>query len=541
MVFCHYFFHPKTNTMKKWTSFFTLFLFTGLLQAQFMASSVPETSLAASPNVTRTNTDVKRVLVGTAAPFCYVTAWDGGNPAIHYNIPASAISGILALPVGAIQPDVVVSSTNTGANQFILCVYRLGANLQYSFYKWTGAGFAFSASGVLTAIGAGASPVSVNIDADDNGNYAIVGNRANASIAVWENTNVSLPGAPVLRHSLGAGAGVQTDICLNNKWPGGGVTTNVHISYTNTTNTILFTRAATYGIAAAFGAATVVAPAVAGVTYNEPRIACPNADPPLPACNATDVFSIIYNRVTAANYIITLYSARCPGAATTTPLTTAIPGFPVPAITFNKRPALSYNRKFSYSSGGSPNDGAITAAWQANDPSRSVVGQKLRADGTIWTPGAYVFYYDIPNPARNTCDLVSVSAKYSDDRVYISFYDYSSQKIIVKEFSYGVNSMRTAGTQSWDELVAAGKPGVNIYPNPARNDLRLQINAITASEAVQMNIIDISGKALLSVKNNTAQLQQQAQNWFNSARSGVYLFHFTGENGWSNTVKLVKE
>ncbi|MBL7727552.1 MAG: T9SS type A sorting domain-containing protein [Dinghuibacter sp.] len=506
-----------------------------------MASSVPENSVAFSPNVTRTNTDVKRVLVGAGAPLCYVTAWDGGNAGIHYNIPASAISGTLALPLGAVHPDVVVSSTNTGANQFILCVYRLGTNLQYSFYKWTGAGFALSVTGVLTAIGAGTSPVSVNIDADDNGNYAIVANRANASIAVWENTNASLPGAPVLRHSLGAGAGVQTDICLNNKWPGGGVTTNVHISYTNTTNTILFTRAATYGIAAAFGAAIVVAPAVAGVTYIDPRIACPNADPPLAACNATDVFSIIYDRISAANYIITLYSARCPGAATTTPLTTAIPGFPVPAIAFNKRPALSYNRKFSYSSGASPNDGAITAAWNAENPGRSVVGQKLRADGTIWSPGGYVFYYDIPNPTRTSCDLVSVSAKYSDDRVYISFYDYSSQKVIVKEFTYGVNSMRTAGTQSWDELVAAGKPGVNIYPNPARGDIRLQWNAVPLSERVQLTVTDISGKTVLSLNNTAGQLQQQAQNWFNTARSGMYLFTFNSANGWGNTVKLVKE
>ncbi|MBL7728317.1 MAG: hypothetical protein JNM68_11555, partial [Dinghuibacter sp.] len=66
--------------MKKWTSFFFLFLFSGFLtaHAQFMASSVPENSVAFSPNVTRTNTDVKRVLVGAGAPLCYVTAWDGG-------------------------------------------------------------------------------------------------------------------------------------------------------------------------------------------------------------------------------------------------------------------------------------------------------------------------------------------------------------------------------------------------------------------------------------------------------------------------------
>lgn len=508
--------------------------------AQFSASVVPENSVAASPGVTKTNTDVKRVLVGASAPLCYVTVWDGGNPGIDYQIPASGIFGSIALPAGASKPDVVVSSTTGAANQFILVVYTLGGNFQYSFYKWTGAGFALSTTGVLVAFGGGGVQPSVNIDADDNGNYAIVASRPDGRIFVWENTNASLPAAPILRHSLPAGTGSQADICLNNKWPGGATTTNVHISYTSMTNTILFTRAATYGVAVAFGAAVVAAPAAAGVTYADPRIACPNADPPLAACNATDVFSIIYDRITAANYIMFLYSVRCPGGITNMPLTIGAAGFPVPGITFNKRPALSYNRKFNWSSPGSPNDGAITAAWQAADPVHSIVGEKLRADGTIWAP-AYTFYYDIPNPARPTCDHVSVSAKYSDDRVYISFYDYSSTKIITKEFSYGVNSMRTSGTQSWDEIVASGKPGVNIYPNPSRNDVRLQLNAIAPGDLLQLQVTDISGKTLLNAKSNSTQLQQQVQNWFSAAKSGMYLVSFSGENGWNNTVKLVKE
>jgi hypothetical protein len=529
--------------MKRIFCLFALALFIGRapLPAQFSASIVPDNSVGASPSVTKTNTDVKRVLVGIGAPICYVTIWDGGNPGIDYRIPASGITGTLALPVGARLPDVVVSSTIASANQYILAVYTLGGNFQYSFYKWTGAGFALSTTGVLVAFGGGGVQPSVNIDADDNGNYAIVASRPDGRIYVWENTNASLPAAPILRHSLPAGTGAQADICLNNKWPGGATTTNVHISYTNTTNAVLFTRAATFGVVVGFGAATTVAPAVVGVTYVDPRIACPNADPPLAACNATDVFSIIYDRVTATNYTIFLYSARCPGGATNVPLTIGAAGFPVPGITFNKRPALSYNRKFNWSSTGFPNDGAITAAWLADNPVHSIVGEKLRADGTIWSPGAYTFYYDVPNPTRLNCDHVSVSAKYSDDRVYISFYDYSSTKIITKEFSYGAGTMRSSGTQAWDELVAAGKPGVNIYPNPSHTDVRLQLNAIAPGDILQVQVSDISGKTLLNAKSNASGLQQQVQNWFNTAKGGMYLVSFSGENGWNNTVKLVKE
>jgi hypothetical protein len=521
--------------MKKFTFLNLLFLFCccGIASAQFTASISPEILAGNSAGVQKTNTDAKRVPYLGTVPFLYATVWDGANPAIRWTVPASGLAGTIPLPAGTSIPDVVLSSTPNFTNTYLLVVYRSGASFFLSRYQWLAAGtFAAPTTSVLLAVAAGATAPSINIDADNNGNYAIIAGRADGAIRVWGNSNATLPGAPLIHGTLGVGTGGQTDICLNNV---GSSPNSEHISYTNTAATVLFTQSHPFA-AGLFTPQVTVAPAAAGINYYDPRIACPERNPS--GCPGTDMFSIIYDEIAPAQYTMYLYSQNCAGT-NSAKLTVGNPGFPVPLIQFNKRPALSFNRKFNYSSGGVfANEGAVAAAWVCGDPGRSVIGERLRTDGTTW-PG-YLSYYDVPNPTRTNCDHVSVSAKYSDDRVFMSFYDGATSNIINKEFSYATPTMRSGDGGSQTELVAV-KPLVSIFPNPSRGDVQVQLQGITTDEKIQLQINDLAGRMIMSTQNTGSEIQQQVKNWFAGASKGVYMVRFTGSNGLNSMIKLVKE
>jgi len=502
-------------------------------QAQFTASTIAETTAGAATNVTKTTNDSRpyRVNAGDPLNTLNVIAWDGGSPTVYYFVPVVGTVGSFALPAGASYPDLVLSTATSTLNPYLVIVFRLGGNFVFRAYKWTGV-FTLSSS-VTWADAAGTFTPSINVDATANGDYAVTIGRSNGSIEVRTGTNASLPAPPAISvATLPTGTGHQTDICVNTSPVTG--TTNVHLSYTNGANTVVFTRAAPFA-GLAFGIPVVAAPAIASTTYADPRIASPNKN--APACPATDVYSIIYDEINSVTpfYFIHLYSVENLGT-TNKVLSGGAAGFPTPAIQFSKRPVLTYNEKFSYAFA-SPNNcsGAIITAWQVSMTSRSLIGEKLRSDGVIFGP---VTYYDINNPIRTGCDMSSISSKYTSDRVLLAFYDGSGSRVLYKYFGYGAATMRTMGTSA---TAAELEKDIEVFPNPASDHIYLSYSNINPEALINVHVTDITGRVSYSYKGEMAVLQAQVNNWFQLLASGVYYLQCNDGEGFSKALKIVKQ
>ncbi|XZF13868.1 T9SS type A sorting domain-containing protein [Chitinophagaceae bacterium MMS25-I14] len=500
-----------------------LLLSSFLANAQVTFSTIPEATAGSSTNVTKTCNDARFNTTGAGSGILSVIGWDGANPRVFYRSTLGA-TGTLALPVGATDPDVAISANTTNSNPFMLLVYRLGGNFIFARYKWTGTAFSAPVTSTFTDAGSGYTP-NITVDATRNGDYAFEITQSNGQITVYTGTNAALPSGP-LASGVAPVLGHYTDICLNTK--PGSVTTNVYLSYTDMTNSKLFTISATYaGIT--FGAPTLIAGPVAGTSYANPHIGSPVTNSP--SCPSNDIFSVIYDEVTASYYYMHLYSQEASGT-TDVRLTAGDPGFPTPAIQFSKRPALCYNEKFSWTT--SPCTGALTAGWQSGASGfPSMYGEKLTSAGSIYGP---VTYYDICNPSRSNCDFIAIGGKYSQDNILISFYDYSSSTIQYKFFSYAASTLRKAGTEQ-----PAVVKNITLFPNPASTRVYVNTENIDPAAQVQVNATDITGKALLNTSNTISNMQSEINNWFTAAAPGVYFIKFTGDAGYVQTVKLVKQ
>lgn len=503
-------------------------------QAQFTASTIAENTAGLATGVTKTTTDSRGYRINPGDPLntLNVVAWDGGSPAVYYFVPGGA-TGSFALPAGATRPDVIISTNSSTLNPYMVITYMVSGNFICRTYSWTGGAFT-AAGSVAWPDAAGSFTPSVNLDATANGDYAVVIGRSNGSIEVRTGTNASLPAPPAVTvATLPAGTGQQTDICVNTNPTVG--TSNIHISYSNAANTVVLTRAAPFSTLA-FGAAAVVAPAAASITYADPRIASPNTN--APSCPSTDVFSVIYDELnSAANYYyIRLYSVEATAGITNKVLSGGAAGFPSPAIQFSKRPVLTYNEKFSYSFG-APNtcSGALVTSWTAGLPTRSLVGEKLLSAGTIY---GSVTYYDINNPVRTNCDYSSISSKYTADKILLAFHDATSSRVYYKYFSYAAATMRTMGNNT---TAIAAEKDITVYPNPASDHIFINYSNIDPEAMISVHVTDMTGRINYTFKGQISVLQSQADTWFQALAPGMYTLQCNDEAGFAKTTRIVKQ
>ncbi|QKG80952.1 T9SS type A sorting domain-containing protein [Tenuifilum thalassicum] len=95
-------------------------------------------------------------------------------------------------------------------------------------------------------------------------------------------------------------------------------------------------------------------------------------------------------------------------------------------------------------------------------------------------------------------------------------------------------------TTSIDEP-KSNQEGINVFPNPVSDILKLRIDNRFATGNVFIEIFDVTGKLVLSEKMNLEQSSPAALNLSN-LRSGIYILHVFSENdNAKKVIKLIKE
>jgi hypothetical protein len=69
----------------------------------------------------------------------------------------------------------------------------------------------------------------------------------------------------------------------------------------------------------------------------------------------------------------------------------------------------------------------------------------------------------------------------------------------------------------------------------------VQLTGFEADELLTVKVTDFSGRTVLNIQSRFGAITAALQTWFNKAAKGVFLLHFTGDNSFSTTIKLVKE
>lgn len=499
-------------------------------QAQFTPSTNPESIAGFSSGGYHTFNDCRSFRNCASCPLLMANAvgWHGSAPGVYWEVPLLGFSGTIPLPAGSNFGDVAFSTATNQTNLFMNVVYSTTSGFVFESYKWTGTTFLLSGSASWANVGSSTTGL-IRIDATRNGDYAISVNFSNGSVSIGGGTNASLPAPPALVPALGAGTAAQTDVCLNSK-PFPIATSNLHITFTDLSSQKIYTAQAPFSTMA-IGPVTGIVGFVPGTVYYELRIASPITN--APSCAGTEIFSVIYNEVTATYYHEHQWNQDASGI-TNAVLTGGAAGYPIPAIQYSKRPGITYNEFNSFSSGVStPCTGATICGWVSAGTASSMIGEKTQSNGTISGP---VTYYEITNPARMSCDNIAFSSKYAGDQVLISYLDGST--VIYKVINWTALTMKSGHNVA---ISGSSEKAINVYPNPVAGQLFVDAANFGPNAQLHVRICDVTGRVSWSYNGAPENLQSGANSWLGSATPGIYYMKLADNENFNQTIKLVKQ
>lgn len=383
--------------------------------AQTTVSTIAASPIATSNGVARISNDYYGGLVAVV--------WNGDAPGIYYRLP-SGVFGTIPLPGGIVDPDICISRPATlNGDVFLLVIGTTGSN--YVLYRYKLVGNAFTPWGTYgygTIIGPFTS--TMNIDANINGDYAFVLGYGNGTLRVMRNTYADLVAgnAPTQAGFLANSGGGVVDICVGAT--GTYQTTNVHLCYRMLNGTEIRTAQIPFA-GGTFSTPVVVAPAISGVVYNNPRIAAPHANP---CTGVNDLFSIVYNR-TAGGITNTYQSSNDPNNVQyTTNLTAGVAPFPTPAMNNVSDPPVITFEKGLMSMGNCYAGTAVAWGIPSNGVS-TLYGQRVNTNNTPWGPTEYL---TISPAAATNARHLAISG--SDAGMLLLSY-FSGNQIFIKEVS----------------------------------------------------------------------------------------------------------
>lgn len=402
--------------MKKIFSLLSLaVVFTVGARAQTTFTAIPASVIAASAGVTKTSCDIKTM---------QVVAWDGSAPGVYYNMPGpGGATGILLLPTNLQEPDIVISSTSSSTNIYLLVAGKQGNQFVVLRYAWTGSGFSPAPFNAAT-IASGPYPSTINIDADFNGNYAVVMAHSNGAARVFHGDNASLSTPSLIPNgTLPAATGMHFDVCLNSIGFGS-VPGNIHISYVAVDGSRVYANSIPFA-GTTFGGTVVAAPSVSGVTYRHPRIACPYTEP---CTGAGDLFAILYHKTAATGNDICQYNSHPVLGINTVNLTSGVAPFPTPAMpTVLDAPVIAFEK--SLATLGSCQAGTISAWLMQGASPAALIGEKVNTNGTPFPLSPSAYYTVTPGTTAYRCPAV---AGRHDGKCIFSYWDPVSNNILFK-------------------------------------------------------------------------------------------------------------
>ncbi len=517
-------------------------------QAQYTLPSAPEktySGLNSATKVWNVGTDTRAEFTGPYgstsvwfANYLNVTVTDhpsGSAPRFYWNGSHTLSTfGSLALPADAYDPDVVLIENDTRICALI--VYYSQANGGYCM-SWSRFFYTTSGGSTTTYFEPLSVPmliepynppndslICINIDADNDGNYAIAYQFNNQSycktgtLPAGTTPVPTVPGAATLYNDH-----IQPDVTLQHS----NVVPNMKVK-------VVGLRANRSGYKVAMRTFTgILGPGVASPPYpayslNNPRIASP--------LNNTERFALtlMQNDPGSSIYRILFDAYTGTTATASRTLNTGAAGFPPPIAAYvNRLPALSY-----------VND-IIAVGWHTaylpGPPSaqtNTFVGLDIQ-DGSFM-PTTPTQYQDIcPSPKYNPVSAIAISGRYTlwGKSAAYELMDMASPqpslKLVWVLLNTGLDHWRPANPD--DQAVMPASGGFALYPNPAIDFLNISVPK--ADMKYSYGVFDLFGKKVLegTVGNGktTVNVQQLA--------GGTYFVRIDGAgNTEENKLRFVK-
>lgn len=486
-----------------------LVLASPFIHAQYQPVTFPETIYAVLNEANQAwniGTDTRSAYPGIpeeTAPgyinFLNVTVSDHpeimGVPRFYWNGSGLSAPGSQALPLDAVDPDVVLID-NPGFEIYALVVYHSNAlgGYCYSYSKFTGSTFLPLSAPVLLEpyVNPHPSEIFINIDSDESGNFAVVYQKATSSICKTGTFPAGsapppTPGTPKIYNSL-----IQPDVAIQHS----GTTTKDKVKIIGLSPTRSAYRVYTQSLFGLAGS-SFISPSYPASSLNTPRIACPH--------NNTGFFAItlMKNIPGSGLYDIMLdVSNGTSWLGIKTVNDGSISGFPT-AInsSSNKYPALCITST------------SIVLGWHTEflpgppaDQKLTFVGLDISISTMLPTSGAR--YLDIcPAPKFNQVATIAIAGRYCSwgKTAAYEFKDpllaQSGNRLVYSLVPILSTSWRPLNTPATEEQAQ-----ILLYPNPVKEILYLQLP--NTNNSYSYSIFDILGRSVLTgdIDHNKAQI-----------------------------------
>lgn len=190
-----------------------------------------------------------------------------------------------------------------------------------------------------------------------------------------------------------------------------------------------------------------------------------------------------------------------------------------------RKPSIAY----------SDDNSIFNVAWSidpAGSPNHHILGVMRDVTGGYITPFAnYLLVANNTQYGKHAYVALSKSNEHTGDLFSVYSMHPINDEMRYKFKNYGSSTYR--GVDIANNILA------DIYPNPFEDGFQLNIEGVTADDAVELQMIDVTGRTILSLKNDINTINLALSQVGNNLTPGMYMIQLS-VNGKNTIQKVIK-
>ena len=492
---------------------------------QFKSASITEVGIGVSVAARATGNDI----FDDGSNLFEVSVWDDGAtaPGFSYSV-SGTFSGVISFQNTSIfDPDVALTIDQFGIVHALAVYYDItNSEWDLEVFDWGGTSFTSQGSPLVLGTGVSYTPgSSINIDADDASNFAIVwndGSNADLFAVVGDHSgstvNVYNLGTPV--QNIGVSAkGYSPDVCI---YDGGTIYDRVTYTYIDTNGDLFIDFDSFAALATGVSTPTNVffTSSSTGIQFYNPRIACP----PSSVGTREDWTVVVEENDNSSVYYITGYNDN-------NTLITGPTFYNLSPIDLS--PILNLHPAVTYTNQSPPN---VLVGWTMDNSSgyaTNLSTMQFPVANAIYPIvvscddfGSPLFseYWEEPMTVGNgdLLDNLSLSGRYGNDLLYSTFF-FSNGTTINDIFTKIVNTISSSG-------------GLKIHQESLIQNSLSDVN-------LKIKLWDITGKLLIFQIGDKAQILTILENISSNNSNSLYIIEIEDSDNhiWRSKIFLNRD
>lgn len=462
-----------------------------------------------------------------------VSSWDDGGSSdggicweVDYSTTPYASNTTFTYS-NAIISDVCL--LQSGGRVYAVAVYNSNSTNKYywELFQWDnpGSGYTFQSRGAWQ-FASGAFATALHIDADGQGNFAIIWDDSNPDVFVLTGTAAGLNNSGNAVTISGANGGIYPDVAIFNDNSNNVIhatfidNSNGDIIVQNHTLTNLSMNSSTH--------TTPLSAAPSAGTFYYPRIACPNDNGDK---EDWTVVMVEYSSSPLPKYVIEGYNDLA-GTVSSLNIYNNVNSVDL-SRDENSYPVVTYDDNYD-----GVGDYGIWVGWTLDNTSQNF--GTVYAISTLLVPCNKVaqvlgtYYWEVPNSvmANDYVDYLSLADRHANDRVYLTYAG----------FTYG-------GTSSFDDLITkeattiSAACSLRTYHSPQINQAQNSTESkwlsyySNSTSIVNIKLFDTAGKMVWEDRGWVGKIQKDLLLKTQMLPHAIYLASLIADDGSINITK----